>query len=72
MSLIDPSESDIASTRRSGGRVVTYGLIAIVAILGLASFLLFWNLASISASEMRGFSSGFVSDMFIFGETHRG
>lgn len=48
MSLID-TENDVASTRRSGGRVVAFGLAAIVAILVIASLLLFLNMPTATA-----------------------
>jgi len=48
MSLIDPP-NEIATTRRSGGRVVAFGLAAIVAILAVASVLLFANLPTATA-----------------------
>lgn len=52
MSLIDPA-NDPASTRRYGNRVVALGLIAIVAILLLASILLFLNLPDANAFNDR-------------------
>ncbi len=48
MSLVENGQ-DIATTRRSGGRVVAFGLAAIVAILGIASVLLFMNLPTATA-----------------------
>lgn len=48
MSLVDNAH-DVAATRRSSGRVVAFGLVAIVAILALAGFLLFLNLPTASA-----------------------
>ncbi|MDJ0630648.1 MAG: hypothetical protein QNJ44_20500 [Rhodobacter sp.] len=52
MSLVDPGK-DAASTRRYGNRVVAYGLIAIVAILLVASILLFVNLPDANAFNDR-------------------
>lgn len=40
---------DMAATRRSGGRVVALGLVAIVAILAIASAVLFLNLPTATA-----------------------
>ncbi len=48
MSVVENGQ-DIATTRRSGGRVVAVGLTAIVAILGIASVLLFMNLPTATA-----------------------
>lgn len=48
MSLVENGQ-DIATTRRSGSRVVAFGLAAIVAILGIASVLLFLNLPTATA-----------------------
>ncbi|MDF0602461.1 hypothetical protein P1J78_17120 [Psychromarinibacter sp. C21-152] len=48
MSLVE-NGNDVAATRRSGGRVVAIGLIAIVAILAIASALLFLNLPTATA-----------------------
>lgn len=48
MSLVD-SDNDLATTRRSGGRVVAFGLAAIVAILAIAAILLFMNLPTATA-----------------------
>lgn len=52
MSLIE-NGADAASTRRSGGRVVAVGVMAIVAILLLASILLFVNLPDANAFNDR-------------------
>jgi len=52
MSMVDQG-ADAATTRRSGGRVVAYGLMAIVAILLLASILLFMNLPDANAFNDR-------------------
>ena len=52
MSLVD-NDADAAATRRSGGRVVVYGLVAIVAILLVASILLFVNLPDANAFNDR-------------------
>ena len=52
MSLVDQGV-DAATTRRSGGRVVAFGLMAIVAILLLASILLFMNLPDANAFNDR-------------------
>ena len=52
MSLIDQSV-DAATTRRYGSRVVAYGLVAIVAILLIASVLLFINLPDANAFNDR-------------------
>ena len=52
MSLVDQG-ADAATTRRSGSRVVAYGLLAIVAILLLASILLFMNLPDANAFNDR-------------------
>lgn len=48
MSLVENGH-DIATTRRSGGRVVAFGIAAVVAILGIASVLLFLNLPTATA-----------------------
>lgn len=52
MSLVDQG-ADAATTRRSGNRVVAYGLLAIVAILLVASALLFVNLPDANAFNDR-------------------
>ncbi|MCG6904862.1 MAG: helix-turn-helix domain-containing protein [Rhodobacter sp.] len=52
MSLAENS-ADAAATRRSGGRVVAFGLMAIVAILLVASILLFVNLPDANAFNDR-------------------
>ena len=52
MSLVDQS-ADAATTRRYGSRVVTYGIAAIVAILLIASVLLFVNLPDANAFNDR-------------------
>lgn len=52
MSLIE-TIADASATRRSGGRVVAYGLMAIVAILLIASILLFVNLPDANAFNDR-------------------
>ena len=52
MSLVDQS-ADAATTRRYGSRVVTYGIAAIVAILLIASVLLFVNLPDANAFNAR-------------------
>lgn len=52
MSLVDQS-ADAATTRRYGSRVVAYGIIAIVAILLIASVLLFMNLPDANAFNDR-------------------
>ncbi|MAQ84662.1 hypothetical protein [Psychromarinibacter halotolerans] len=48
MSLSDNGR-DISTTRRSGGRVVAFGLAAIVGILAIAAVLLFMNLPTATA-----------------------
>ncbi|MCP3971123.1 MAG: response regulator transcription factor [Rhodobacteraceae bacterium] len=48
MSLVD-NEHDLATTRRSGGRVVAFGLASIVGILAVAAVLLFMNLPTATA-----------------------
>ena len=52
MSLVDQG-ADAATTRRSGNRVVAYGLLAIVAILLVASVFLFVNLPDANAFNDR-------------------
>jgi DNA-binding winged helix-turn-helix (wHTH) protein len=52
MSLTD-HHADATATRRSGGRVVSYGIAAIVAILLVASVLLFMNLPDANAFNDR-------------------
>lgn len=52
MSLAE-NDTDAATARRSGGRVVAYGLMAIVAILLVASILLFMNLPDANAFNDR-------------------
>lgn len=52
MSLVDQG-ADVSATRRSGGRVVAIGLICIVAILLIASVLLFVNLPDANAFNDR-------------------
>jgi DNA-binding winged helix-turn-helix (wHTH) protein len=52
MSLVDQG-ADAATTRRSGNRVVAYGLLAIVAILLVASIFLFVNLPDANAFNDR-------------------
>jgi len=52
MSLIDQG-ADATATRRSGGRIVTYGILAIVAILLIAAALLFMNLPDANAFNDR-------------------
>jgi DNA-binding winged helix-turn-helix (wHTH) protein len=48
MSLVDNGQ-DIATTRRSGSRVVAFGVVAIVSILAVAFALLFLNLPTATA-----------------------
>lgn len=48
MSLVEDTK-DVAATRRSGGRVVAFGLAAIVAILAIASIVLFVNMPTATA-----------------------
>ena len=52
MSLVD-NVADASATRRSGGRVVAVGLVCIVAILLIASVLLFVNLPDANAFNDR-------------------